>query len=148
MRPGIRVEAGLPDGIVLLVEIGRAEGFPFVERLVREWHSGENRFAAPGEVFFGAYQGDVLVGFGGLNRDPYCADPSVGRVRHVYLEPAARGSGLGGVLVREIIERAPAAFVRLRLATRQAGPFYEHLGFVPVDEEHATHVLPLDRARG
>jgi GNAT superfamily N-acetyltransferase len=143
VRNAIRVEAELPAQIARLVEIGRAEGFPFVERLVSEWERGENRFAKPGEVFLGSYVDDVLVGFGGLNRDPYSGDPDEGRVRHVYFEPAVRGLGLGGVLVRELVQRAAPAFVRLRLATRQAAAFYEHLGFRPVTGPNVTHVLDL-----
>ena len=137
------METELPVAIARLVEISRAEGFPFVERLVREWESGDNRFAKPGEIFLGSYADDVLVGCGGLNRDPYSGDPDEGRIRHVYFEPSVRGLGLGGVLVRELIRRATPAFVRLRLVTRQAGPFYEHLGFRPASGADVTHVLEL-----
>lgn len=133
----------LPSAIARLVEIGRGEGFRFVERLVDEWETGANRFDGAGEVFLGAYAGDRLVGFGGLNRDPYCREPRVGRIRHVYLEPAARGQGLGGALVCDLIRIGRPAFSRLRLATQQAAAFYEHLGFVPAVEPKATHVLPL-----
>jgi GNAT superfamily N-acetyltransferase len=147
-RVSIRVASGLPDGIDRLVGLGRGEGFAFVERLVREWRSGENRFAGPGEVFLAAYLGGSLVGFGGLNRDPFCGEPGVGRLRHLYVGPDARGLGVGAALVRELVGRAHPAFARLRLATRQAAPFYEHLGFVPVEEERATHALVLDERAG
>jgi GNAT superfamily N-acetyltransferase len=146
MRTAIRVETDLPAGIARLVDRSRAEGFRFVERLAREWSRGENRFAEAGEIFLGSYLDDSLVGFGGLNRDPYSGDPTEGRIRHVYFEPKARGLGLGGALVRELIQRARPAFVRLRLATQQAAPFYEHLGFQAVSEPNATHVLDLGRA--
>jgi GNAT superfamily N-acetyltransferase len=139
------VETQLPPAIARLAEISRAEGFPFVERLVREWETGENRFARPGEVFLGSYVDDVLVGFGGLNCDPYSGDPDEGRIRHVYFDPSVRGLGLGGVLVRELVRRAEPAFLRLRLVTRQAGPFYEHLGFLPATGPNVTHVFDLRR---
>jgi GNAT superfamily N-acetyltransferase len=142
----LRVETELPAGIARLVDLGLAEGFPFVERLVREWERGENRFAKPGELFLGSYVDDALVGFGGLNRDPYSSDPSEGRIRHVYFEPKVRGLGLGGELVRELVRRAPPSFLRLRLVTRRAAAFYEHLGFRATDEPNATHVLVLPDA--
>jgi GNAT superfamily N-acetyltransferase len=147
-RVEIRVESELPADIGRLAEIGAREGFSFVERLVREWQSGENRFAAPREVFFFLYRDGALAGFGGLNVDPYAGDTSVGRVRHVYVDPEVRGRGLGAALVSAIVAAARPGFARLRLATRQAAPFYEGLGFAPTDEEGATHVMPLQRGGG
>jgi GNAT superfamily N-acetyltransferase len=145
MKHELRVVTELPVEVSRLVEISLDEGFPFVERLVREWQRGDNRFAKPGEIFLGSYLDDVLVGFGGLNRDPYSGDPDEGRIRHVYFEPRVRGLGLGGALVRELVARAAPSFLRLRLVTRQAGAFYEHLGFRPADEPNATHVLVVSR---
>jgi GNAT superfamily N-acetyltransferase len=143
----IRVETELPTEVARLAELARAEGFPFVDRLIREWESGENRFALPGEVFLGSYLDGALIGFGGLNRDPYSGDPDEGRIRHVYFEPRVRGRGLAGALVRELVRRADPSFLRLRLVTRQAGPFYEHLGFRPAVGTNVTHVLDLGPRR-
>ena len=143
MRIEIREERKLPAEITRLVEIGVGEGFTFVGRFVVEWEAGRNRFNRPGEVSLFAYLEGVLVGFGGLNLDPYQTQPSVGRVRHVYVEPARRGCGVGGALVRELVRRARPAFATLRLTTQQAAPFYEHLGFAPVSEHKATHRLAL-----
>ena len=129
----------LPSDLLRLVELGSSEGFGFVGRLAQEWADGRNRFDGPGEVLFLARLDGELVGVGGLNRDPYLEDPSVGRVRHLYVEPAARGVGVGELLLREIVAAARPAFRVLRLSTRQAGPFYERRGFVPVEEPKATH---------
>lgn len=148
MRTAIRVETELPAEITRLLRIARSERFQFVARLVREWKRGKNRFAETGEIFLCSYLDDVLVGFGGLNRDPYSRNPQEGRIRHVYFAPEARGRGLGGALVRELIRRAPPAFTRLRLASQQAAPFYEHLGFLPTSEPKATHVLELESPGG
>jgi GNAT superfamily N-acetyltransferase len=139
----IREERELPSGITRLVEIGLEEGLAFTGRFVAEWKSGRNRFDRPGEVSLFAYLEGSLVGFGGLNRDPYQDRPSVGRVRHVYVEPAARGRGVGTALVRELVRRAAPAFATLRLATREAAPFYEQLGFARVSEHKATHRMSL-----
>ena len=124
----IREERELPKGITRLAQIGRGESFRFVDRLLREWETGENRFEDPGELFLCVYRDGSLVdgslvGFGGLNRDPYCSEASVGRVRHVYLEPDARGRGVGAELVRDLIEKARPTFSRLRLTTQQAAPY-------------------------
>ena len=45
------METELPVAIARLVDISRGEGFPFVERLVREWEQGANRFAKPGPFY-------------------------------------------------------------------------------------------------
>lgn len=146
-RIAIRMAVELPVGIPRLQAIGRAEGFRFIDRLVLEWNRGENRFARSGEIFLCAYLDDSLVGFGGLNRDPYSRIPREGRIRHVYVEPDARGLGLGASLVRELIERARPSFDRLRLATQQVARFYERQGFQPVSEPKATHALELGPVR-
>jgi N-acetylglutamate synthase-like GNAT family acetyltransferase len=140
----IREERELPGQITRLVEIGLAEDFEFVGRFVAEWEAGRNRFDQPGEVCLFAYLEGILVGFGGLNLDPYQDEPSIGRVRRVYVEPAARGGGVGGALVRELVRRARPAFATLRLATEDAAAFFEHLGFARVSEHKATHKLSLD----
>ena len=139
----LRKHDALPEAITRLIEVGRAEGFGFVDRLVREWESGENRFAAPGEVFVCAYAGIDLVGFGGLNADPYGGDAFTGRIRHVFVDPAARGRGVGSLVVLELVRAARPHFRRLRLRTRQAAPFYEQLGFARVAEPDATHAIDV-----
>jgi predicted N-acetyltransferase YhbS len=60
------------------------------------------------------------------------------------VEPAARGRGVGGALVRELVQRARPTFATLRLNTQQAATFYEHLGFARASEHKATHRLPLN----
>lgn len=143
MRVEVREEQALPEGLDRLLQVAHAEGFPFVERFVDEWERGENRFDRAGEAALFAWCNGFLVGFGGLNRDPYLEDVAVGRVRHVYVAPAARGRGVGSALVAGIVRRARPTFARLRLRTRDAGAFYEKLGFRPVDEPDATHALEL-----
>ena len=136
--------AGLGD----LAAEARADGRHFVDTLDREWQSGTNRFDAAGEVLFGAFDGDRLVGVGGLNRDPYVAAPGIGRLRHLYVLVAWRRRGVGRALVGAVLEAARGTFdcVRLRTRAAPAARLYEALGFAPVDDATATHVLDLNTA--
>lgn len=133
----------LPDGLGLLVQSGSDEGFMFMPRLMREWHSGENRFEAPGEALLCVRVDAKLAGICGLNIDRYTGDTRTGRVRHLYVSPEHRGRGLGTMLVSDIIALARVHFSWLRLRTPQAGRFYERLGFERCDDLEATHIMKL-----
>lgn len=119
------------EGFAPLVAESRAAGIGFVERLVREFEAGTNRFDAPGEGLFGAFAGERLVGCAGLNVDPYANDPALARVRHVYVLEAQRRSGVGTALMDAVLTLARARFARIRLKTETeaAVRFYESLGF-------------------
>lgn len=140
------------DGLESLVEESEAEGIFPLGRLVREWGTGENRFDQPGETLFAAVDEDSrLLGVCGLNRDPYLDDPDVGRVRHLYVARAGRGRGVGGRLVRTVIEAARGRFTRLRLRTdcSIAARFYQSLGFERLaNDPTATHALRLESGSG
>jgi predicted GNAT family acetyltransferase len=118
-----------------------------MDRLEREWADGSNRFDHAGECLIGLFEGATLVAIGGLSRDPYAGDPSIGRIRHVYVRPMWRRTGLATQLMRELISRREPAFTRLRLRTHNpaARQLYEGLGFQPVEETDATHVLSNHR---
>ncbi|MFM5953866.1 MAG: GNAT family N-acetyltransferase [Novosphingobium sp.] len=128
-----------------LVAVAGAEGFGFMDRLVAAWDDGTNRFDRPGEVYLGAMSGSSLVAAGGLNRDPYCADPRIGRVRHLYVHPDARRSGAGRALMTEIVARSRESFdlLRLRTTSERGAAFYEALGFMRSGEPDASHLLKL-----
>lgn len=124
----------------------RKSGYTFVDRLIQEARTGHNGFDRKGECFCGIYRDGALVGFGGVNQDPY-ADQHVGRLRHIYILASARRSGLARLLVRELLNRGKTAFstFRLRTADRGADEFYEAIGFVRTDEDDATHVMRIAR---
>jgi GNAT superfamily N-acetyltransferase len=127
-----------------LVEESRAAGFDFLERFVREYRSGENRFENAGEAFFCArVDGGTVVGTGGLNLDPFAGDPSVGRVRRLYVAEAWRGQGIAAELTSTIIALARKSFRILQLrSTPLARGLYESLGFHPVNgDPQVTHRL-------
>jgi GNAT superfamily N-acetyltransferase len=145
-EPSISPLSSLPDDISNLLEASLAEGHNLVSRLVDDWSDGSNRFDQPGEVALEARLGARLVGIGGLNRDPYLADPEAGRIRHLYVSPDMRRIGVGRHLVLTLVDEARATFRRVRLRTTRPGSaaFYEALGFEVVsDEPDATHVFWL-----
>ena len=137
--------AELPSSFEGLAVASEREGFEFVRRLEREWHSGANRFDRRGEVLLGAFRAGTLVAIGGMNLDPYLSDPAVGRVRHVFVAPEHRSGGVGSALVRAILAASLPHFrrIRLRTANSRSNPFYERLGFekLPGDPT-ATHAYP------
>lgn len=82
--------------------------------------------AVRNSVCFGVYEGDRLVGFARAVSDlatyAYLTD--------VIIAPAARGQGLGEWLVRCILAHPDLQGLRrIALLSRDAGEFYERLGF-------------------
>lgn len=142
----VRSFRSLPEDISALLQVSREEGHALVERLVDEWADGSNRFDRPGESAFEARLGSRLVGVGGLNQDPYIDDPRVGRIRHLYVSPDVRGTGVGRALVQALVDHARGRFIRVRLRTTRTGvsEFYLGLGFEETpDERDSTHHLWL-----
>lgn len=134
------------DHLADLVAESEEAGLMLLRRLVDEWQSGTNRFAAPGEALFGAFLDGRVVGVCGLNVDPYQTSARVGRVRHLYVAAALRRRGIGSRLVAAVVATAQGAFDRLRLRTNSesAARFYEALGFSRCTGEAAcTHVLEV-----
>jgi GNAT superfamily N-acetyltransferase len=114
-------------------------------RLAENWANGSNRFALPGEIMLGAWAGDVLVGVGGRNVDPYDPGRRAGRVRHLYVAQRARQEGVGRALISAIRDGAAKHFDYLNTnAPETAFAFYERMGFVRLEGGgHATHRLML-----
>jgi len=144
-----RVEC-LPSGLERLVDESEVEGFAFMRRLLEDWASGQNRFDGPGEALYEAREpapSRRLVGICGLNRDPFAGDPSVGRLRHLFVTPGRRRAGVGRRLVQHVVAHAtggPFAVIRLRTDTAVADSFYLAMGFErAAAAAHATHVRRL-----
>jgi len=134
---------------VLGIEALRAEasdeGYNFLDTLVEEWESGENRFDGSGETLLGGWEAGTLIAVGGLNCDPFLGSAAVGRIRRVYVRPAWRGRGVGRTLITALLEEARNHFevVRLRAENAGAARLYERLGFAKIEDAHATHRLQL-----
>lgn len=125
----------LPAGAIeALAEESAREGFRFVRRLLDEHASGQARFDGAGEVLLGVFDGDELVALGGVTRDPYGGDATVGRVRHIYVRPSHRRRGVGGWLIAALEAHARGHFTALvlRTDTEAAARFYEALGYAPL----------------
>jgi GNAT superfamily N-acetyltransferase len=133
-------------GIEELRAEARAEGYNLIDTLLEDWSTGANRFDGPGEILMGSIKHDALIAVGGLNRDPFAGDPTIGRIRRVYVRSAWRNLGIGRTLVTTLIDHARKHFrsVHLRAENPGAARLYERLGFVPLDDPHATHLLHLD----
>ena len=137
-----------PHSLGTLIAESEAQGLSFVRRLADEWASGANRFDAPGEALFLAREGAHVVGVGGLNIDPYARDPSVGRLRHLYVLSSHRRGGVGHRLVAAVLAAASGRFHTLRLSTSNpdAARLYERMGFGRrADVERCTHMMTLPR---
>lgn len=139
----LRDLSALPAGLTALETEAVGGGFSMVTRLREEWLSGANRFDGSGERLVGAFLGDTLAGIGGLNRDPYLDDPSIGRLRHVYVLRDMRRAGVGAALVKRLVEGARGRFAIVRLSTGHASAFYEALGFEAIDETKGTHRIVI-----
>ncbi len=68
MEISIRQAEQLPKHIENLAALANQEGYAFIQRLIDEFQSGKNRFDQTGECLLLAYDGDKLVGCGGLNQ--------------------------------------------------------------------------------
>jgi len=133
-------------GLDALRSAARSEGFHFIDTLIDQWASGDNRFDRPGEILLGCFEDNLLAAVGGLNIDPFLNNPQTGRIRRVYVRPASRGRGLGRSLVIALLEHARSQFrsVRLRAVNPAAARLYERLEFHPVEDPNATHILTLE----
>lgn len=123
-------------------------GYQHVERLLREWQSGANRFDGDGEAFFVARIDGQIVGVCGLNVDPFAEGNEAGRVRRLYVSERHRRSGIATALLERVCAEARKTFRVLRVGVGLSGEgvFYESLGFVPVaGVERCTHVLELSQ---
>lgn len=131
------------SGIDDLLAEASSEGYDFIETLLADWASGENRFDAPGEILYGLMDQGRIVAVGGLNIDPFAGKQDIGRIRRVYVRRDWRGRGIGRLLVATLIEHARTGFrcVRLRADNPRTSAFYESMGFAAIDDPNASHLL-------
>jgi GNAT superfamily N-acetyltransferase len=135
-------------GLDVPAAAARSEGHAFVDRLIAEWQAGRNRFDRTGERLLGAWRADDLAAVCGLNRDPYANDAQIGRLRHLYVGPSWRGTGLARRLIEALLAGPhPFRVIRLRTTSAAAAGMYEHLGFAPTAAADVTHIWRLQPRR-
>jgi GNAT superfamily N-acetyltransferase len=119
----------------------QAEGCNMVHRLLTEFHTGANRFDAPGQALFVHLHGSAVVGVAGLNVEPETCFGPAGRIRRLYIVPGCRHRGLASSLIQEIASLAAGLYevLTVNVGGLSARGFYERLGFVPVDHPRITH---------
>ena len=140
----VRLAEALPDDIEDLRAEAAGEAYRFVESLLSEWQ--EAHYAAGDERFacFAAFAEGHLAGVGALTPDPYDPAPDLLRIRHVYVRPVHRGTGVGRVLATALIQHGLelAPRLSLRAADEKAARFWEAAGFLPtMSGTRRSHVL-------
>jgi GNAT superfamily N-acetyltransferase len=142
MIPIQKIQLPTP-GIERLHTEAKEEGYDFIQTLIDEWTSGTNRFEASGEILCGHLDHGLLVALGGVTVDPLDAQPNTGRIRRVYVRSAWRNQGIGTALVSALVDHAGKHFRRMRLRAENANAarLYESMGFLPIEDPNATHIL-------
>lgn len=115
-----------------LVQESKEEGFNFLIKLISEYENKINIFNKTGECLYGIFQGEKLIGIGGLNKDPYTENNKVGRLRRFYISKDYRRVGLGNLLLTRLLSHSEKYFkvVVLHTGTKQGEVFYNANGFV------------------
>jgi GNAT superfamily N-acetyltransferase len=139
LRPLTLADLG---GLEALIVASEAEGFRFMRRIPGLVAADPGYLESARTVVLGVFDGARLVAVGGLTPDPYLDDPTVGRVRHVYVAVDHRRAGIGRRIIEALERRAASSYTTLRLRTEsaQAAAFYESLAYRPVTATDATHV--------
>jgi GNAT superfamily N-acetyltransferase len=147
--PSLRIEPAetwLPDRLDGLAEQASAEDIRIVARVVSRWRDGSERFDGPGERLYVAvdHEKGVTIGIGGLAQ---CPDvPGALRMRRFYVAPLYRRHGVARGLAQRLIEDVEGATTTLTCnarASAAAPPFWESMGFEPVDAPGITHLRHL-----
>ena len=130
----------LPPGIQTLRDEADRDGIRNMGLLVDEWASGTERFAEPGEALFAAFDGDVLVGIGGVTTEN--AAPAM-RMRRLYVLRGWRKRGVGRMLAEAMMARGFESADMLTCNARPPGAaeFWDAMGFRRVTAAGWTHEL-------
>ncbi len=139
-----------PEAHELLTEYfaSRARGFPGGPRAYRTVFPMAADFTPPAGVFLVIDQDGIGIGCGGVRRIPSDADGGTRfEVKHIWVQPAHRGTGHGRLLLAELEHRAiELGAVELVLDTNAsleaAAALYRGAGYVPIpaynDNPNAT----------
>ncbi len=137
-----RVSGTLPEGLNSLLHAAEAEAVRNMRLLRDEWTAGTQRFDAPGAGLFAVLDGSRLVGVGGVTPETRLTETAM-RMRRFYVLPEVRRLGAGRRLANMTMG---LGWSHARLLTCNAGasplaaPFWESMGFTPVDWDGVTHI--------
>jgi GNAT superfamily N-acetyltransferase len=109
------------DDLDALRKAASDEGFRFIERLYQDWHSSSNRFDKAGECLLLAWSDAGPAGIAGLNRDPYTASQTTGRLRHLYVRNSMRRNGVASALLKELLAKSARRVQRRAIENGHAG---------------------------
>jgi len=127
----VRIAGPLPPDFARLRAAADAEGFRALARLQAEWADDREAFVC----LLAAIQAGRLAAIGGLTPEPEPRGEAALRVRRLYVDPAARRSGVGRSLVNALLQEALGCVSLVTINARDtlAPAFWEALGFDRVD---------------
>lgn len=131
----VRVFDDLPEGFDALLADARAEGVRNMTLLAEQW--GHDSAL----TLFAAFVDGELAAVGGVSPE---AAMAAMRMRRLYVRPAFRRSGVGRTLAAAMMQQGFETSETLTVnarASEPAGPFWEALGFKPVEASGYTHRL-------
>lgn len=133
----VRLQDDLPADFARLRAAADAEGFRALARLEAEWAEDRDAFVC----LLGAMQGDRLAAIGGLTPEPEALGQAAMRVRRLYVDPAARRSGVGRTLVNALLQEAldSVSLVTINARDTLAPAFWDALGFARVADLPWSH---------
>lgn len=146
MTPHRMTGRSLPRGVNQLARFAASEKFGMVNRLISDFRDGSNTFSKDGESLWILAEDSHTIAVGGVNVDPYFDLPTVGRIRHLYVHPQYRRTGVGRKLLQSIEHSGMGHFEVFQLFTGDAvaSRFYEALGYSRVEGQwkvsHAKRV--------
>ncbi|MFC1900917.1 GNAT family N-acetyltransferase [Chloroflexota bacterium] len=120
------------------------EGYNMINRLIIDYHSGENRFDKEGEKLIGFTLDSEIVAVCGLNIES--TYNRLGRIRRLYVLKDYRHQQIATMLVEYLVEYAKQYFkgVVVNIGDLPVDNFYKSAGFSPVNNKSYTHIYNLD----
>ncbi|MEL6687486.1 MAG: GNAT family N-acetyltransferase [Pseudomonadota bacterium] len=138
----ILIKDTLPADFQRLVEGSLVESIHSMDKLQTYWRSGKERFDSNGARLFAAtYQG-ILVGVAGVTREPDQSFQAM-RMRRLYVLQEFRRQGIAKRLALECMRTGLQTCATLTCnakASIAAPPFWESLGFQPIEHASITHI--------
>ena len=143
----MQIVDGLPlitSGLDGLQLIATEEGINNVSRLIKEWNLAQTLFDGVGECLFIAQINGMSIGVGGILKCKVVPDAL--RVSRFYVHPEWRRQGIARAIAKAGLSHA-WNFTEVVTCNAQASsiasPFWESVGFEPVNIQGITHILKV-----